>query len=567
MEAEGKIPHNVVWGVNEHGWMKTIDMIRFQRHVYDIRPMKRSVNEPSICHADIFGPHCDQDVVNLFERMHTDLNYCAGNCTSVGSPLDVNGMHIFKARVKKEFAKWRQDQDDTPDTRQSPGMMHIMQWVSKAWDAVPPEQLQKGWKKAKLWYLSDDERQAILDSPDYERYLDSYVVLPSKEYDRFIDNPQLQQEVSVIQQVKFRYDNDFSEVDPELLPEGAMKRNKKTGVCIPKGDSFAKASKTAKVGAKTTKVAEIGDGTGIAPPRKQTGRKTYNLSAKQTKQAAKLKTKKVQYRNTANKKQQKVQAESTHVEIPNPRRQVSPSKRKPAAPFQFASRGTNPPGLLAQLQKDKEQRLQGKAGPSTQKGKKRSAAKKGTKTKEGTHHEIVILENSDENSDASELSSDSESMGALVHTKSTRRNQKRMNTMDDRALQMAIERSLMEEDAQGSVSDEETQLHASTVPSMPVEFGPRGTPWNRACRCPGQCIISTLPQPGGAGWTAKKCQWDDACTSPMHHICWSTFLGKSGLQMHWEQFGWDDSKIVCVRCIDDCRKKIKDHLQASERRR
>ena len=153
LEAEGKIPHNIVWGVNEHGWMKTIDMIRFQRHVYDIRPMKRSVNEPSICHADIFGPHCDQDVVNLFERMHTDLNYCAGNCTSVGSPLDVNGMHIFKARVKKEFAKWRQDQDDTPDTRQSPGMMHIMQWVSKAWDAVPPEQLQKGWKKAKLWYL------------------------------------------------------------------------------------------------------------------------------------------------------------------------------------------------------------------------------------------------------------------------------------------------------------------------------------------------------------------------------------------------------------------------------
>lgn len=133
-----RIPTNVHSTSSKNGWMTTDICLGWLSRVWgpDIDDVHRLL---VIDQAPI---HKSKTVMGTAEASATDIVHIPGGCTGIPQPADVYWNKLFKDSLCTSWAEFMRKGDKTPKGNlQKPSRQDVLNFVSKAWAAVPEDMI------------------------------------------------------------------------------------------------------------------------------------------------------------------------------------------------------------------------------------------------------------------------------------------------------------------------------------------------------------------------------------------------------------------------------------------
>ena len=127
------------------------------RAVWAKRPTSDFFRSPNILGCDMHYSHLDEEVVDTLKTVsNTTCKYTPGGMTSIMAGPDTHWNKSFKASMHDEMNKFMEAEEYkyTESGKMQPApYSKIIDWVVKAWNAIPPEVIgnafvQNGWEQA-----------------------------------------------------------------------------------------------------------------------------------------------------------------------------------------------------------------------------------------------------------------------------------------------------------------------------------------------------------------------------------------------------------------------------------
>ncbi|KAM7314107.1 hypothetical protein ISCGN_003892 [Ixodes scapularis] len=138
-----RIPTNVRLTSSENGWMTTDICLEWLSRVWgpDIDDVRRLL---VIDQAPI---HKTKVVMDTAEASATDIVHIPGGCTGILQPADVYWNKSFKDSLHTSWAEFMRKGDKTPKGNlRKPSRQDVLNFVSKAWAAVPEDMIAQSFK-------------------------------------------------------------------------------------------------------------------------------------------------------------------------------------------------------------------------------------------------------------------------------------------------------------------------------------------------------------------------------------------------------------------------------------
>ena len=166
---------------------------------------------------DSFRAHLSKPIRCTLQSLNTECVVIPGGMTSMLQPLDVSINKPFKDRMRAKWQEWMLAGEHTFTAR---GRIHkvdldeICRWISDAWEDIPPEMIQKSFRKCcitnALDGTEDDEIWEEEDNSDPFEDLDEM----EGEDDLYYADDFERQQAEIAPEC---YENIFGESDSEEL--------------------------------------------------------------------------------------------------------------------------------------------------------------------------------------------------------------------------------------------------------------------------------------------------------------------------------------------------------------
>lgn len=120
---------------------------------------------PNMLVLDSFRGHICPGIKETLQKANTDLVIIPGGMTSQLQPLDVAVNKPFKDRVAKLYKEWlaKDDAAMTPTGRRKKApLSEVATWVKDAWDDLPTEIIQTGFKKCCISNVLDGTKDDVI---------------------------------------------------------------------------------------------------------------------------------------------------------------------------------------------------------------------------------------------------------------------------------------------------------------------------------------------------------------------------------------------------------------------
>ncbi|CAI7825998.1 unnamed protein product [Closterium sp. NIES-54] len=106
-----------------------------------------AVKSCSMLVLDSYRGHLTEGVKEKFRELNCVPAVIPSGCTAEVQPLDVSINKSFKASIRQQYQKWFQEEGQEQLTEagnlKKPPPAVVLQWVSRAWKAVPAELIKR----------------------------------------------------------------------------------------------------------------------------------------------------------------------------------------------------------------------------------------------------------------------------------------------------------------------------------------------------------------------------------------------------------------------------------------
>ncbi|XP_041366065.1 tigger transposable element-derived protein 6-like [Gigantopelta aegis] len=156
-----KVPDNVLITATENGWMTTVKVHHFIRHVWG--PNDDDTRRLLI--LDAYKPHTCQSSTDRFDEYETDIVTVPGGCTGLVQPMDTHVNKVFKERIKQQWCEWfKLAKRNCRGNYVQPTRQNIIDWISVAWEAVEEGTIRGAFKSCGISLPLDGSRNYLLSS-------------------------------------------------------------------------------------------------------------------------------------------------------------------------------------------------------------------------------------------------------------------------------------------------------------------------------------------------------------------------------------------------------------------
>lgn len=142
---------DVIVRAQKNAWMTSELMEDWLECVWDRRPKSSAnIDDRSMLILDAFRAHLTDDVKARIAEGDNDLVVIPGGLTSKLQSLDVCINKPFKGHVQEQYDEWLMIDNHplTPAGKiKKPSASTVVEWVSKAWNLIPPELVKKSFEK------------------------------------------------------------------------------------------------------------------------------------------------------------------------------------------------------------------------------------------------------------------------------------------------------------------------------------------------------------------------------------------------------------------------------------